>query len=179
MFNNQNLEGQRPLPDSIKTLAELIQDYGYKTAFIGKWGLVAPGTEGVPTNQGFNYFFGYNCQRQAHTLFPMHLLENEKKILLNNRLIAPHSNLEKGADSNNPVSYSSFSLNEYAPDLMHDKAVEFIKSNINNPFFLLYASPLPHAPLQAPEKWVNHYRKKLFSKSITPGYLCSYDIDLG
>ena len=161
VLNDQNLEGQRPLPDSIKTFAELIQDYGYKTAFVGKWGLGAPGTEGVPTNQGFNYFFGYNCQRQAHTLFPMHLWENEKKILLNNRLIAPHSNLEKESDPNNPDSYSSFTSNEYAPDLMHDKAVEFIESNINNPFFLLYASPLPHAPLQAPEKWVNHYRKKL------------------
>ena len=161
VFNDQNLEGQRPLPDSIETFAELIQDYGYKTAFVGKWGLGAPGTEGVPTNQGFNYFFGYNCQRQAHTLFPMHLWENEIKILLNNRSIAPHSNLEKGADPNNPDSYSSFSLNEYAPDLMHDKAVAFIESNTKNPFFLLYASPLPHAPLQAPEKWVNHYRKKL------------------
>jgi len=161
VFNDQNLEGQRPLPDSIKTFAELIQDYGYKTAFIGKWGLGAPGTEGVPTNQGFNYFFGYNCQRQAHTLFPMHLWENEEKILLNNRLIAPHSNLEKGADPNDPDSYSIFSSNEYAPDLMHDKAVAFIESNTNQPFFLLYASPLPHAPLQAPEKWVNHYRKKL------------------
>ena len=161
VFNDQNLEGQRPLPDSIKTFAELIQDYGYKTAFIGKWGLGAPGTEGVPTNQGFNYFFGYNCQRQAHTLFPMHLWENEEKILLNNRLIAPHSNLEKGADPNDPYSYSSFSSNEYAPDLMHEKAVAFIESNTNKPFFLLYASPLPHAPLQAPEKWVNHYRKKL------------------
>ena len=161
VFNDKNLEGQRPLPDSITTLAELIQDFGYKTAFVGKWGLGAPGTEGAPTNQGFNYFFGYNCQRQAHTLFPTHLWENEIKILLNNKLIAPHSNLEKGADPNNPESYSSFSLNEYAPDLMHDKAVAFIKSNTNNLFFLLYASPLPHAPLQAPEKWVNHYKKKL------------------
>ena len=34
VFNNQNLEGQRPLPDSIKTLAELIQDSGYKTCLL-------------------------------------------------------------------------------------------------------------------------------------------------
>jgi len=161
VFNDHNLEGQRPLPDSINTFAELIQEYGYKTAFIGKWGLGAPDTEGIPTNQGFNYFFGYNCQRQAHTLFPLHLWENEKKILLNNRLIAPHSNLKKGSDPNNPDSYSSFTSNEYAPDLMHEKAVAFIEENTDNPFFLLYASPLPHAPLQAPERWVNYYRKKL------------------
>ena len=74
------LEGQRPIPDSVLTFAEVIQEHGYKTAFVGKWGLGAPGTEGVPNNQGFGYFFGYNCQRQAHTLFPMHLWENEKKL---------------------------------------------------------------------------------------------------
>ena len=112
VFNDQRLEGQRPLPDSIQTLAELMQNQGYITAFVGKWGIGAPGTEGVPTNQGFNYFFGYNCQRQAHTLFPMHLWENETKTPLNNRMIVPHSNLEKGADPNNLDSYSNFSLNE-------------------------------------------------------------------
>ncbi|MBA64626.1 MAG: N-acetylgalactosamine-6-sulfatase [Candidatus Marinimicrobia bacterium] len=161
VFNDYNLEGQRPLPDSITTFAELIQEIGYETAFIGKWGLGAPGTEGVPNNQGFNYFFGYNCQRQAHTLFPTHLWENENKILLNNKLIAPHTSLEIGSDPNNPASYLNFSLNEYAPDIMHTKAVDFIESNINNSFFLLYASPLPHVPLQAPSKWVNYYREKL------------------
>ena len=161
VYNNENLEGQRPLPDSIQTFPELMQDYGYNTAFIGKWGLGAPGTEGVPNNQGFNYFYGYNCQRQAHTLFPMHLWENTNKILLNNRLIAPHTNLEKGVDPSKAESYLSFTSNEYAPDLMHDKAIKFIQSNIDNPFFLLYASPLPHAPLQAPEKWVEYYKEKI------------------
>ena len=169
VFNDHNLEGQRPLLDSIKTFPELIQEHGYNTAFIGKWGLGAPETEGVPNNQGFNYFFGYNCQRQAHTLFPTHLWENENKIILNNKLIAPHSNLEKGSDPNNSDSYLNFSLNEYAPDLMHGKAIDFIESNLNNPFFLLYASPLPHVPLQAPIKWVNYYRGKLGSEKPYTG----------
>ena len=164
VFHDRNLEGQRPLLDSINTFAEIIQNNGYKTAFIGKWGLGAPDTEGVPNNQGFHYFFGYNCQRQAHTLYPTHLWENEKKIILNNKLIAPHSNLEIGSNPNNSNSYINFSLNEYAPELMHRKAVEFIESNTDNSFFLLYASPLPHVPLQAPIKWVNYYRKKLGSE---------------
>ena len=32
---------------------------------------------------------------------------------------------------------------------------------IINKFFLYYASPLPHLPLQAPKKWVDYYRKKI------------------
>ena len=140
VFHDRNLEGQRPLLDSINTFAEIIQNNGYKTAFIGKWGLGAPDTEGVPNNQGFHYFFGYNCQRQAHTLYPTHLWENEKKIILNNILIAPHSNLEIGSNPNNSNSYINFSLNEYAPELMHRKAVEFIESNTDNTFFIICIS---------------------------------------
>ena len=161
VFMDPDLEGQRPLLDSIETIAEVLQNSGYKTAFIGKWGLGAPNTESTANKQGFDYFFGYNCQRQAHTLYPLHLWENETKVLLNNRSVPPHSNLAEGADPNDPDSYAGFTLNNYAPDLMHKKAVDFIDANKDKPFFLLYASPLPHVPLQAPEKWVNYYKAKL------------------
>jgi len=161
VFENPGLEGQRPLPDSTVTFAEILQQYNYKTGFIGKWGLGAPETEGTPNKQGFDYFYGYNCQRQAHTLYPRHLWENEKKVLLNNKSVPPHSNLPEGADPTNPESYSDFKLNDYAPELMHKKALNFIESNKDEPFFLLYASPLPHLPLQAKDKWVNYYKAKL------------------
>ena len=59
------LEGQRPIPDSVITVAELLQEAGYKTGCVGKWGLGAPFTEGAPNNQGFDFFYGYNCQRQV------------------------------------------------------------------------------------------------------------------
>jgi len=159
--NDASLEGQRPLLDSIVTFAEVIQEHGYETAFIGKWGLGAPGTEGIPNNQGFDYFFGYNCQRQAHTLYPMHLWEDQKKIKLDNIAVSPHTGLIEGDDPNDESSYDRFSLNEYAPDVMHDRAITFIEENATDPFFLLYASPLPHVPLQAPKKWVDHYINKL------------------
>ena len=161
VFKDSGLEGQRPLPDSIKTFADVLQENGYKTAFIGKWGLGGPETESTPNKKGFDYFFGYNCQRQAHTLYPRHLWENENKVFLNNKSVPPHANLSDDADASDPESYSDFSLNDYAPSLMHEKAINFIKSNKDNSFFLLYASPLPHMPLQAPEKWVNYYKEKL------------------
>ena len=160
MFDNPFLEGQRPLPDSIITVAEILQNAGYKTGMVGKWGLGAPTTEGVPNKQGFDLFYGYNCQRQAHTLYPMHLWKNEVRDLLDNKMVPPHSNLKQGADPSDPASYNDFQLNDYAPELMHKEALNFIDENKEKSFFLYYASPLPHVPLQAPKRWVEYYQKK-------------------
>lgn len=161
MFDNPFLEGQRPLPDSIITVAEVLQQAGYRTGAVGKWGLGAPTTEGVPNKQGFDFFYGYNCQRQAHTLYPMHLWRNEERHLLNNKMVALHSNLAEGADPHDPESYADFKLNEYAPTLMHQEALQFLDTIGEQPFFLYYASPLPHVPLQAPQRWIDYYREKL------------------
>ena len=159
VFKNPLLEGQRPLLDSIVTVAEILQSAGYKTGTVGKWGLGAPETEGIPNKQGFDFFYGYNCQRQAHTLYPMHLWKNKEKHLLENKMISPHSGLINGANPNDPSSYKDFTLNDYAPELMHSEALRFIDRNNKVPFFLFYASPLPHVPLQAPQRWVEYYQK--------------------
>ncbi|MFC3879864.1 arylsulfatase [Algoriphagus namhaensis] len=147
-----NLEGQRPLPADTQTLAKLLQGAGYKTAIIGKWGLGAPLSEGIPTNLGFDYFYGYNCQRQAHNLYPPHLWENETKISLNNEIVVPRTLLDSLADPNSPESYARYQQEDYAPDLMHEKALSFVEANQDKPFFLYYASPLPHLPLQIPDE---------------------------
>ena len=159
VFKNPLLEGQRPLLDSIVTIAEILQSAGYKTGTVGKWGLGAPETDGIPNKQGFDFFYGYNCQRQAHTLYPMHLWKNKEKHLLENKMISPHSGLINGANPNDPSSYKDFTLNDYAPELMHREALRFIDRNNKVPFFLFYASPLPHVPLQAPQRWVEYYQK--------------------
>ncbi|MDN5214480.1 arylsulfatase [Fulvivirgaceae bacterium BMA12] len=161
MFDDPGLEGQRPIPDSIVTIAEILKSAGYKTGVVGKWGLGAPGTEGVPNQQGFDFFYGYNCQRQAHTYYPMHLWKNNERVLLNNKMVAPHSQLAEGADPDDPESYADFSLTDFAPDLMHEEALKFMEQNSDQSFFLYYASPVPHLPLQAPKRWVDHYTKKL------------------
>ena len=93
MLDNPNLEGQRPLPDSIITVAQILQKNGYKTGMVGKWGLGAPNTSGLPNNQGFDFFYGYNCQRQAHTYYPTHLWKNQKREFLNNYIVDKKQNL--------------------------------------------------------------------------------------
>ena len=87
MFNNPELEGQRPMPDSIITVADILRLKGYKTGMVGKWGLGAPNTNSIPNNKGFDFFYGYNCQRQAHTLYPSHLWRNKDRHILDNEIV--------------------------------------------------------------------------------------------
>ena len=112
------------------------------------------------TNKGFDFFYGYNCQRQAHTLYPSHLWKNKERDILNN-MIVDKGALKEGLDPNDIESYRIYNQSDYAPTLMHDQALKFIDRNRDNKFFLYYASPLPHLPLQAPKKWVDYYREKL------------------
>jgi arylsulfatase A-like enzyme len=160
MAADPNLEGQRPLKPGAQTIGTLLQQAGYKTGIVGKWGLGAPLTEGIPNKQGFDFFYGYNCQRQAHTYFPVHLWKNTEKVPLNNKIVLPNSKLSESADPYSPDSYSDFWLNDYTPELMQMEVIQFIKANKDQPFFMYYASPIPHAPLQAPKRWVDYYVQK-------------------
>ena len=101
-----NLEGQRPLPAGTRTLGSHLQEAGYRTGIVGKWGLGAPLTEGIPNRLGFDFFFGYNCQRQAHTYYPRHLWRNTEKVWLDNALVVPNTRLEQGEDPRDPASYA-------------------------------------------------------------------------
>lgn len=154
------LEGQYPLPDTSITIAHLLQQAGYITGMAGKWGLGAPHTNSIPNKMGFDYFIGYNCQRQAHTYYPLHLYENQQRIFLDNDTVKPHTGLGESDDPYEEASYAPFNLKTYAPDVMQEKVLAFIESNKEVPFFMYYATPLPHLPLQAPQKWVDYYVKK-------------------
>ena len=157
-FLDPTLEGQRPIPENTVTLGNQLKKAGYATGIFGKWGLGAPESDGIPNLQGFDSFFGYNCQRQAHNLYPGHLWENTEKVLLDNELVAPSVKLDSLSDPFNERSYAKFQQNDYAPERIHNKALSFIEQNQGNPFFLYYASPLPHLPLQAPKEFVDQYR---------------------
>ena len=133
-------EGQWSMPDSSYTIAELLRDYGYVTGAFGKWGLGFPQSEGDPLKQGFDEFYGYNCQRLAHNYYPYHLWDNDQKIILEGN--------------------SGDSEKQYAPKLIHQKALEFIDKNKDNSFFLYYPSIIPHAELFAPYDYMNRFLGK-------------------
>jgi arylsulfatase A-like enzyme len=157
---DSTFEGQRPMEAGTLTIGHLLQSAGYTTAIVGKWGLGAPHSESVPNKMGFDYFKGYNCQRQAHTYYPVHLWENDRRVYLGNDTVPPSIRLPEGADPYNIESYDNFTLQTYAPDVMFEAITKFVDRNKNVPFFLYWATPIPHVPLQAPREWVDYYVNK-------------------
>lgn len=142
-------EGQYPIPDNTYTLAEAMKKAGYTTGAFGKWGLGFPGSEGDPTNQGFDTFFGYNCQRLGHNYYPDHLWSNRDSIVLKEN--------------------EGFLKGMYAPSLIHEKTLQFIEKNSDKPFFAYVASIIPHAELAAPESLIKKYRNKFLPEEKYEG----------
>lgn len=139
------VEGQLPISAESYTIAELFKDAGYTTGAFGKWGLGTPGSEGDPNAQGFDEFFGYNCQRQAHRYYPEHLWLNDKKVMM------------PGNDGNKEMV-------TYAPDVIQKEALEFIKANKDSSFFAYLAFVQPHAELIAPEDSILDKYRKVFTE---------------
>lgn len=139
-------EGQHPIPDDVMLLPEMLKEAGYVSGAFGKWGLGYPGSEGDPLKQGFDVFYGYNCQRLGHHYYPFHLWDNEEKVILEG-----NAGTAKGI---------------YAPDLIHEKTLQFIEDNASTgtaqarPFFAYVASIIPHAELAAPEKYMKKFSGK-------------------
>lgn len=149
-------EGQAPLPDSAITLAELLKEEGYVTGAFGKWGLGFPGSEGDPVNQGFDTFFGYNCQRYAHRYYPEYLWDNSKKFYL------------EGNDWSSTVTY--------APDVIQKRALEFIRNNRDTTFFAYIPVVIPHAELIVPD---DEILKKFLGKFPETPYVGRPGADYG
>ena len=140
-------EGQWPLPEGTVTIAGLLKSAGYITGDFGKWGLGFVGTSGDPNRQGFDEFYGYNCQSLAHNYFPEHLWHNSSKVSL------PNTTTQQTV---------------YAAQLIHEKAQQFIQKNSKQPFFLFLSYTLPHAALQLPvnDSLLAHYIKVFDEKPV-------------
>ncbi|MBL9212918.1 MAG: arylsulfatase [Opitutaceae bacterium] len=118
------------------TVARALQQAGYATGLIGKWGLGEPGTSGEPGKQGFDYFFGYLNQGHAHNHYPSFLYRNTEKVPLPNDLVQVGSHEGSGYSKNQKV---------YAGDLFAEEARAFVERNRTRPFFLFYSMVTPHA----------------------------------
>ncbi len=135
----ETFKGQLPLPTETVTVAKLLKQQGYATGAFGKWGLGAVGPTGDPLDQGFDRFYGYNCQRHAHNLYPEFLVSDSGKETLegNTRgLTGPH----------------------YGPQRIADELLKFIAANKDEPFFAYYPTVIPHLALQAPQADIDRYK---------------------
>ncbi|MFC1764281.1 arylsulfatase [Planctomycetota bacterium] len=153
--------GQLPLPENETTMFDIVKQVGYATATYGKWGVGRAESTGAPDRNGVDDFFGYNCQRHAHTYYPRYLEGNRgEKIWLEG------NNREDGGK-------------HYSHDLVMDKAMSFIKANKNNPFLLYLPLTIPHSPMQVPDLGI--YRDRDWGqRSVTEAAMISLmDKDVG
>lgn len=161
-------EGQYPLPQEARTIFHVFKDAGYRTSAFGKWGLGFIGSTGDPKNQGCDNFYGYNCQLLAHSYYPDHLWDNDKRVELK--------------DNTLEVQYGK---GTYSQDLIHGKALDYLdQMKPDDPFFMWYPTIIPHAELIVPEdsiikKFRGQYPEKPFrgaepgSPSFRKGGYCS------
>ena len=127
--------GRHNLRPSDFTVAELFKKAGYKTGCFGKWGLGNEGTDGIPTKQGFDSFYGYLHQGHAHNYYPTFLIKNESRIKLRN---IPEQESKTGA------GWASV-RRDYSHDLITENALHWIDMNHNEQFFLYLPFTIPHA----------------------------------
>lgn len=119
------------LPEDV-TIAEVMKKAGYSTGVIGKWGCGDVGSTGVPNDQGFDHWFGYLNQSNAHHYYPPFLWRNREKVLY----------------PDNPEKRT-----HYSHDMFTTEAVDFIKDQHlkGTPFFLYMAYTIPHVDLDVPD----------------------------
>lgn len=135
-------------PDEI-TIPELLRPLGYQTGIIGKWHL-GHQPEFMPLGQGFDYFFGvpYSNDMDAYYYRGRDFQSPPLPLYLNEELI------EGGPDQ-------SYLTRRYT-----EAAVQFIKNNLNEPFFLYVAHNMPHLPLHTSEKFSGTSEKGLYGDVI-------------
>jgi len=153
-------EGQMPLPEGTYTVAQQLKQQGYATACVGKWGMGMFDTSGSPLKVGFDHFYGYNCQRHAHSYFPTYLYNDDQRFEL---------------PGNDGKSVGA----TYAQSLIGEEALRWVSSIKDQPFFLFYAITLPHGRheiddfgVYANKPWSN--QQKAYAAQVT-----RLDSDLG
>ncbi|MDA8697587.1 arylsulfatase [Rhodopirellula sp.] len=125
-----------------KTVAQRLQDAGYATGGIGKWALgnVEQPSEienpGHPNANGFQSWFGYMNQGNAHNFFPPFLWDSKTQVFYPGNVLSVHPNA-RGRVSSKQTTYSH--------DQMTEAAFRFIRSNHQKPFLLHMHWTIPHA----------------------------------
>ena len=117
------------------TIAEVFQSAGYNTGAFGKWHLGDYG-EYLPTNQGFDYFYG---SHHVNDMTPFYYVEEE-----NGEYEIVHGTDEFFKDGKKDQSQAS----EWIHESINDWITDAVK-NSDEPFFAYYATPWPHGPVFA------------------------------
>ena len=153
--NARGPDGYGPaMPASEPSMPRLLQEAGYATACIGKWGLGGPEGVSSPNGFGFDFFYGFLDQRHAHNHYPDYLWRNRKKELTGNVM----TDESRAGPFGSGVAVKRVA---YANDLFFEESTSWIEAQSKNdqPFFLYLALTVPHANNEA-NRLVKHMPKE-------------------
>jgi arylsulfatase A-like enzyme len=133
------------------TLAELLQEKGYKTGIFGKWHL-GDAPKFMPRNHGFDEFFGI---LYSNDMWPKH---PQQGTVFNFPDIALYEN-------ETPIQILEDQT--FLTGALTERAVAFVKKNKEQPFFVYLPHPQPHVPLFAAAPFQNTQERGLYGDVIS------------
>lgn len=150
------------LPQSEITIAEVLKQRNYATGMIGKWHL-GHLPQFLPQSQGFDYYYGipYSNDMDAVNI----KWSEYKKNLTNPNLQSDFKRFNVPLMENSKIIERPADQNTITKRYT-EKAVEYIKSNKDKPFFLYLAHSLPHIPLFANKDFIGSSNSGLYGDVI-------------
>lgn len=132
--------------DTLQTiLPKMLLQQGYATAAFGKWHLGFEKSQ-QPLQKGFQYYYGFLSGGRSYFYRPDKDDRNDAKTAL--------------YENNKQVKFDG-----YLTDVLGDIAVDYIRQNNKQPFFMYWAPNAVHTPMEASkedmEKFAGHPRQKL------------------
>lgn len=125
------------LSSSEVTISNVLKGRGYSTACVGKWHL-GVGPEFTPDRHGFDQFYGIPY---SNDMSPLPMLKNSVTV---------------------DTACDQASLT----DRFTAQAVDFIKQNTNNPFFLYFSHTAPHIPLVPAERFIGQSGQGIYGDLV-------------
>jgi arylsulfatase A len=127
-------------PEKFITINEALATTGYHTGYIGKWHLDTDfkNNIGGPVNHGFDEVIG-----------------TETKYIADGDYFFPYDKIN---------TFDEGAEDEFLTDRLASEAVDFIRRNKEEPFFLYLSHYSVHTTLDAPQSLVDKYKKKFNEK---------------
>jgi len=160
------------LPKEIPTLADMLHDAGYATHMVGKWHVGHYADELLPTERGFDSFFGFLNGKEHHYIHTectdgQELIENSiqnlklKKLNKYNTTVEKYGNLWCGLDLRQNKDPAENYSGQYSTHLYTQKATDVIRNHASKeaakPLFLYLSYQANHSPLMVPESYSTQY----------------------
>ena len=140
--NIRKLQGlKNEIPRDEIMISEVLKANGYATALIGKWHLGDIAGH-LPNDFGFDYFFG---GLYSNDMIPFHMYRNTEIVERDEKQLEEPAFPYGYYDMDTPIKGKASDQTKLTENYTKE-AIQFIRQNKNQPFFLYLPHSFPHVP---------------------------------